>query len=85
VWGTRTTVAGAKIDMHIRYAIDDKPTYYKRTDNNQEFDIITGVDWREIIYQMADDYYINNFKGNEFYSMLKQNNPNYVNGITGYE
>ena len=29
VWGNRTTVSGAEIPVHLRYAIDKKPYYYK--------------------------------------------------------
>lgn len=29
VWGERTSVAGGKIPIHLRYSIDVKPTYYK--------------------------------------------------------
>lgn len=29
VWGTKKTVSGSEIPIHMRYAIDNKPTYYK--------------------------------------------------------
>lgn len=29
IWGTRKTAAGGEIPIHLRYAIDEKPTYYK--------------------------------------------------------
>lgn len=29
VWGSRTSVSGAEIPVHLRYAIDTKPSYYK--------------------------------------------------------
>lgn len=32
VWGERTAVSGAKIPVHLRYAIDEKPGYYKAFD-----------------------------------------------------
>lgn len=32
VWGERTGISGAKIPVHLRYAIDVKPTYYKAFD-----------------------------------------------------
>jgi hypothetical protein len=58
IWGSRTGTSGAAIPVHMRYAIDKKPLYYKSfdgkiyvTDNfiekNQNFVL---VDWREIIY-----------------------------------
>jgi hypothetical protein len=43
------------------------------------------VDWREIIYQMAKDFYANNTK-DDFELTLAQNNENfYPSGQTGYE
>ena len=86
VWGSYESAAGAKIDTHLRYAIDKKPISYKRTDGeNKNFTTESGYDWREIIYQMADDYYLNNQKGHSFYSILAQLNPEYKTGATGYE
>ena len=32
IWGERTGITGAKIPVHLRYAIDKKPTYYKTFD-----------------------------------------------------
>jgi hypothetical protein len=32
IWGERTGVSGAKIPIHLRYAIDEKPSYYKAFD-----------------------------------------------------
>lgn len=29
VWGTKKTISGAELDIHMRYAIDKKPYYYK--------------------------------------------------------
>ena len=29
IWGTRKSVSGAEIPVHLRYAIDTKPFYYK--------------------------------------------------------
>lgn len=29
IWGTRKSITGAEIPIHLRYAIDKKPTYYK--------------------------------------------------------
>lgn len=43
------------------------------------------VDWREMIYQMALDYY-KHHEEDEFLSTIAKNNPNhYPTGITGYE
>lgn len=85
VWGTKAGVSGNKIDIHLRYAIDNKPVQYIRTDDNVMYSA-SMVDWRELIYQMADDYYKNaNKLGNEFYIKLARNNPWVRNGSTGYE
>ena len=42
------------------------------------------VDWREIIYQMAQDY-MTHCHDDDFEIILARNNPEYENGITGYE
>ena len=117
VWGERTTTSGAKIPVHIRYAIDEKPTQYTSiyVENNNEDIIlynqqyetslsgqqtqITYVagpsykrlsdtkiqcDWREIIYQMAADYYKYNHL-DDFEIRVANANPQYPTGRTGYE
>ena len=46
---------------------------------------LTKCDWREVLYQMASDYYKYNFLS-DFYQRVAQANGNrYPNGITGYE
>ena len=42
------------------------------------------VDWREIIYQMAQDYMAHSHD-DDFEIVLAKNNPEYERGITGYE
>lgn len=120
IWGERTGVSGAKLPIHIRYAIDTKPTYYKSiafteqdlktynelqdikvkyadyvqdstlyfTDAYQgelgEVDLNKAVDWRELIYQMARDWYKGNYL-DDFTYRLTKNNPWIVNGKTKYE
>ena len=32
IWGERTSISGAKIPVHLRYAIDEKPSFYKSFD-----------------------------------------------------
>ena len=32
IWGTRQAVSGVELPVHLRYAIDKKPTYYKTMD-----------------------------------------------------
>ena len=29
IWGTKTSITGSELPVHLRYAIDKKPTYYK--------------------------------------------------------
>lgn len=96
-WGVRTSATGAEIPVHMRMAIDNKPWYYKSFDGKEYIsdvkDAENGVDWREIIYQMALDYYRNNSK-DDFYVKLRENNiveidgekvQLYPDGRTGYE
>ena len=97
IWGTRTTVSGNEIPVHLRYAIDIKPKYYKNYngdtyiskeyENPQSNQII--CDWREIIYQMALDYFKYN-QDDDFLIKVRDNNfiANdylYPLGKTGYE
>lgn len=120
VWGTRKGV-GAELPIHMRYAIDVKPTKYTSikvvlgTEENpgadreiiqaynkkynvqlkgqpsitytetkeQESDV--ECDWREIIYQMASDYYKYNFLDDFELRVGKANPDLYPTGITGYE
>ena len=153
IQGVRKGVSGADIPIHMRYAICDKPVYYKpirfnrdgeldtdtdpiianefddyvvanslteeqfnedydngkyyyiRTNNNtyekalqfhtdityytlgenRKYNNIERVDWREIIYQMAIDYFKYN-QEDRFLSWVATNNPEYYpTGKTGYE
>lgn len=95
IWGKRKSVSGAELPVHMRYAIDFKPEYYKplRFDENgnQLLDIIpfeasTELDWRELIYQMALDYFKYNHTKDNFTQLIAAANPkHYPTGITGYE
>lgn len=117
VWGERDGISGGKIPIHIRYAIDTKPNYYKSvTFTEQDLKIYNQfsdvkvkkdnyiqnstvycssdytnppsgakiVDWREIIYQMARDWYRGNYL-DDFTYRLQTNNPSFINGKSGYE
>lgn len=95
IWGTRTSLGGTEIPIHMRYAIDQKPIIYTTvpwyesdgitikkpsiTYNSQEFD------WREIIYQMALDYYQCGQNEDFEAQIIKNNYPYYQTGQTGYE
>jgi hypothetical protein len=50
IWGNRRSVSGQDLPIHVRYAICKKPKQYKEYED-------TDYDWRELIYQMAKDYY----------------------------
>lgn len=115
VWGEREGITGAKIPIHMRYAIDKKPIYYKsitvdygtKENPGRDFEIINKYnkkygtnlkgqeskvydtnddwDWREIIYQMASDYYKYNFLEDFELRLIKNNLNHYPSGQTGYE
>ena len=97
IWGKRKGITGMDIPVHMRYAIDFKPEYYKpirfKEDNSQDLDVTPFVtsgdnklDWRELIYQMALDYFKYNHKFDNFTQMVAAANPkHYPTGITGYE
>ena len=54
-------------------------------DDYEKQGLLNYVDWREIIYQMAKDYYKHNTL-DEFELLVKKNNePYYQTGKTGYE
>lgn len=124
IWGERETITGAKIPIHIRYAIDIIPKYYKTIqvdlgdyqideEGNEsgtkgpDYDVVYNYnkkygtkiegqesviyqvgddcDWREIIYQMARDYYKYNFLDDFELKIIKANSDYYPTGQTGYE
>ena len=89
VWGERVSASGQKLPIHTRYAIDTKPTIYTTTGLEEGETSTTysidKYDWRELIFQMAKDYYNNNQKGALFYQELMKKNKFVKNGKTGYE
>lgn len=86
VWGTKTTVAGGDKNIHGRFAIHKKPTKYYSLTHKKSFST-TGnnkVDWRELIYLMAEDH--SRLKtSNTFITNLINKNPEFYTGVTGYE
>ena len=99
IWGVRESAAGggAQLPVHMRYAIDKKPVYYKNYDGvifiTKDFkddlelkrEIKKTYDWRELIYQMAVDYSLYNHE-DDFLSTIRKNNLFYYpTGYTGYE
>lgn len=111
LWGARQS-GDITIPIHLRYAIDHKPMYYKNFNGDiyiteegkkyfgslpdNEINIDTSwsdafeVDWREIIYQMANDYR-RYYRDDNFLTTVRDNNKynNYISlypkGFTGYE
>jgi hypothetical protein len=82
IWGSRKGVSGAEIPIHMRFAIHKKPERY--TTYEERLYTTEDLDWREIIYQMAIDYYKHNQK-DDFLSKIAEYNPEYPTGFTGYE
>lgn len=88
IWGVREGISGAEIPIHLRYAIDQKPQAYRTYKGNlifvasdeykiEEYDktlSIINCDWREIIYQMAFDYFKYRDIEKDFYSIVARNN-----------
>ena len=98
VWGTRKGITGVDIPIHMRYALNRKPEYYKNYNNevyvseDYSYDMESNykvVDWRELIYQMAQDYYEHHDE-DDFLHKIRENNITdeedyYYSGYTGYE
>lgn len=93
IWGTKTTVSGNEISVHLRYALDKKPIRYINYEGdiystNEDNELFIGqiqCDWRELIYQMASDYMKHN-RDDDFTIQVGKNNPDYYpDGYTGYE
>lgn len=85
IWGERTTISGAKVAVHLRYAIDTKPQRYTSPYPNDHVGKRYGTDWRELIYIMALDYFKHNQDDNFEYEIAQANPIDYPTGITGYE
>lgn len=93
VWGKKKTTSGSELDIHMRYAIDTKPTDYFSLIDNKWYST-TGedfVDWRELIYKMALDYR-RFYHDDDFLYRVSSNNIKpgdevslYPTGRTGYE
>ena len=70
IWGERTGISGAKIPVHLRYAIDKKPIYYKSFDDK----IYTTDEetFKRILAEAKD-----NIK-KEFYNKIDSFKPIYI-------
>lgn len=83
IWGKKKKNSDGKDNaIHMRVAIDTKPTEYKAFDGTVYN--VEQWDWRELIYQMALDFYNHNHD-DDFDVVLHNNNPSYKFGKTGYE
>lgn len=83
VWGQRKSESDGELLIHMRYAIDEKPSYYQAYDG-----IIyttADVDWREIIFQMQKDYRQHHFDDDFILRIIENNPEHYPTGQTGYE
>lgn len=93
VWGKRSSSSGIEAPVHMRYAIDEKPTVYI----NYEGQKYTSeeYDWRELIYQMQKDYFKHHLEDDFIYNIASNNKEydengvliedHYPTGYTGYE
>ena len=96
VWGTKKSATNQSLSFHACCAIDKKPERYQSINPNSNTIYITEqykgtktanmkiVDWRELIYQMAIDYYRYNTQNN-YLLLIEKANPDFKKGITGYE
>ena len=92
IWGSRKSTTGDDLPIHARYAIDKKPTQYrslpyyenKILKESSYIYTIAEQDWRELIYQMAIDFYRHN-QESDYLLRLEEYNPEFIDGKTGYE
>lgn len=78
IWGT--TSGENPVKFHVRVGLNKRPTSYVTYSGN----VYAGIDYREIIFQMAKDYASNHEK-NDFLAILEANNPWAKGGKTGFE
>ena len=83
IWGKKkSSLESEENAIHMRVAIDEKPESYTSF-NGITYDTNTW-DWRELIFQMAKDYFDHNHE-DDYEVMLHKFNPTYPFGKTGYE
>lgn len=68
IWGTRKSIAGADIPIHLRYAIDSKPWYYKNYDGmiyvtQEGLDEYERLRVANILYELTDNNSIDYIPG----------------------
>ena len=83
IWGKQRSNSSSKENkIHLRCAIDEKPEKYVAWDGTVYTTEL--YDWRELIYQMAQDYMEHNHD-DDYEIKLYKNNPSFKYGHTGYE
>lgn len=88
IWGTRTSAAGAEIPIHLRYAIDHKPWYYKTVDKeNPQVYIAHGSEFIDLSL-LPDCLKNGNFEGqwwdiHSWANLYKDITGAYPDGIMG--
>ena len=84
VWGARKSVTGQDLPIHMRLAIDKKPESYYSPWQNKTY-LTSEYDWRELIYQMAIDYYRHNQELDFYDKMAQVDGSDKAAGRSGYE
>ena len=81
----KTTKKFEVSNIQAGQSIDLKKTYFILwLENESRSYTTTQVDWRELIYLMARDYYQHNEEA-DFQIMIRNNNSQFPTGKTGYE
>ena len=64
IWGQKTAADGTTSPIHLRYAIDRKPTDYYSLSRKRSFTTegANGYDWRWLVYLMSEDYMAANYR-----------------------
>lgn len=83
VWGTRSSADGKDVPVHARYALCKKPKRYVSPWQNRTYEV-SNFDWRELIYQMAEDHLAHQTEV-DYFVKIEQANPEFLGGKTGYE
>lgn len=51
IWGTRKSITGTELPVHLRYAIDKKPTYYVNSDG----EVFVTKDYLNVLQEAAQE------------------------------
>lgn len=88
VWGERVGVSGAAIPVHMRYAIDKKPTQYNRIkvdDNNQNLIDYNKQYGTTVKGQKEASYFINDYDWREIIYRMAQDYYKYAHILDDFE